>query len=275
MTKLRFSKMHGLGNCFILMDDRAEHISSQIDVTKLAVAICDRNFGIGADGLILVKESTGADLRMQIFNEDGSEPEMCGNGVRCFARYAIDENITSSTTLNIETLAGIIKTSASPNGTVEVDMGEPILKNQDILVKGEGPIVATVNDLDFTYVSMGNPHAITFVNNFDLDWRKIGENVERNALFPNRTNVEFVKIVSPNKAKMKVWERGCGETLACGTGACAVAVAGAIRGKLSRESVNIQLPGGNLSIEWNAENRVMMTGEAVLVCQGEYFYPNR
>lgn len=272
MTKLPFVKMHGLGNCFILMDDRRDELASSYQLPDLARAVCNRNFGIGADGLILVKESQTADFRMQIFNEDGSEPEMCGNGIRCFALFLKEENISLKSSLLIETLAGIIKTELKNLNRVEVDMGQPILINQDIIAQGQTPLMIEAEGLEFTYVSMGNPHAIAFVDTFDLNWKKIGSSVETAPQFPNKTNVEFVRIVDAQTAEMKVWERGCGETMACGTGACAVTVASNLRGKLDRGPVTVKLPGGDLSIEWNEWNHVMMTGDAIRVCEGVYIY---
>jgi diaminopimelate epimerase len=263
--------MHGLGNCFIFMDDRKEQVSQHSDLTSFSRAICNREMGIGADGLILVHNSDKADLRMQIHNEDGSEPEMCGNGIRCFARYVINEKITDNHHLEIETLAGTIHTHLGKGNSVQVDMGSPSLNTKDIAIDGEGPIVVSEHGFDFSFVSMGNPHAIAFVDNFDFDWRTIGEKVECSSAFPNKTNVEFVKITGPNEAQMNVWERGCGETMACGTGACATVVAANILGHLPREPVTVSLPGGPLEIHWNEKNRLMMTGPTVIVCRGDYF----
>ncbi len=282
--KLPFVKMQGLGNCFVLMDDRDDKAGSVLagrfaePLSHLAIGVCDRNFGIGADGLILVRNSDIADYQMRIINEDGSEAEMCGNGIRCMAKFLVDEGIlgsnvraTPASPLRIDTLAGIIQTRLLDDGLVEVDMGEPILNNEDVILDGEAPLGIREEGYDFTYVSMGNPHAVAFVDSLDFDWRAVGAKIELSKSFPNRTNVEFVKVVSPKQAVMKVWERGCGETLACGTGACAVGVAGALRDKLSRDAVTIELPGGPLQISWNKENRVMMTGPAETVCRGTYF----
>ncbi len=256
-----FTKMHGLGNCFILMDDRGDRISRGLKISDLAVAVCSRDFGIGADGLILIRESATADFQMVIINEDGSTAQMCGNGIRCFARFVVEEGITDKTRLSIETFAGIIRTELLDDGLVRVDMGEP----------GYDRAGVTVGCRRFTTVSMGNPHAVAFVENYSFDWRVEGSAVETDEAFPQKTNVEYVKVIGPAEADMKVWERGCGETMACGTGACAAAVAGAIDGKFERVPVTIHLPGGDLLIHWNEDNRVMMTGPTVRVCDGIFF----
>ncbi len=259
--KFTFTKMHGLGNSFILMDDRGDRISGGLKISDLAIAVCSRDFGIGADGLILIRESSNADFQMVIINEDGSTAEMCGNGIRCFARFVVEEGITDETGLSIETGAGIIRTELLDGGLVRVDMGEPVYDRASVTVRGRR----------FTNVSMGNPHAVAFVEDYGFDWRVEGSAVETDEVFPQKTNVEYVKVIGPAEADMKVWERGCGETMACGTGACAVAVAGAIDGKLERVPVTIHLPGGDLLIHWNEDNRVMMTGPVVRVCDGTFF----
>jgi diaminopimelate epimerase len=251
-------------------------VSGRVDCRALARAACDRDYGIGADGLILVQTALGADYRMQIINEDGSEAEMCGNGIRCLARYLVDEGITPPRELAIDTLAGIIRTRVLDDGRVEVDMGEPALRSDDVLAEpGDGLVRVRAADREFAFVSLGNPHAVTFVEGFDFDWEGAGAAVERHAAFPNRTNVHFVDVKGRREASIKVWERGCGVTLACGTGACAVAVAGALEGRLDRAPITVHLPGGELEIHWNDANRVMMTGPATLVCKGTYFYELR
>ncbi|MCP4600146.1 MAG: diaminopimelate epimerase [Proteobacteria bacterium] len=273
MNELPFTKMHGLGNCFILMDDRQGNISDKADPHDLAIGVCDRNFGIGADGLILVNNSSEADFKMRIFNEDGSEPEMCGNGIRCFVRYLVDEGISHKRDLEVETLAGLISTTLDNKNNVRVDMGEPVLSNDDVIAdSGNTPITVLESKHEFTFVSMGNPHAIAFVDSLNFDWRAVGVSVEKALSFPNKTNVEFVKVLGPREAEVKVWERGCGETAACGTGACAVTVAGALLGHLSREPVVVHLPGGPLEIHWNEASRVMMTGPTAKVCKGVYWF---
>lgn len=272
MTELEFTKMHGLGNCFVVMDDRRGSVSEGRDVFELARAVCDRNFGIGADGLVLIGHSSKADYRMRIINEDGSEAEMCGNAVRCVARYLFDQRITGERDLEFETLAGPIKTRLLDDGQVEVDMGRPVLRNGDVVSAGADDVVSVEEQgHELTYVSMGNPHAVSFVNDLDFDWRALGALIERGASFPNKTNVEFVRVVDDGEVEVKVWERGCGETLACGTGACAVVVAGTLRGLLSRSPVTVHLSGGDLRILWNKAGRVMMTGPARTVCRGVYF----
>ena len=260
MTEIEFKKMHGLGNCFVVTDDVRGRLPAAVDLPSLARRVCDRNTGIGADGLIVAGRSKGADLRMSIFNEDGSEAEMCGNGVRCVARYAVDEGLTDRVELRIDTRAGIIRTRLVGGDRVEVDMGAPRLGSPNVVVGGR----------PFTIVSMGNPHAIAFVDDLAFDWRAEGARVENAPSFPDRTNVEFVRIVGPREAEVKVWERGCGETLACGTGACAVAVAGVVEGRLDRAPVTIRLPGGPLDVHWTAEGSVLMTGPAVTICRGVY-----
>ena len=259
--KYTFTKMHGLGNSFILMDDRDDRISGDVKISDLAVAVCSREFGIGADGLILIRESSTSDFEMVIINEDGSTAEMCGNGIRCFARFVVEEGLTDRTELSIETGAGIIRTELLDGGLVRVDMGEPGNDRADI----------TVRSRKFTTVSMGNPHAVAFVQDYGFDWRAEGSEVETDEAFPDKTNVEYVRVIGPTEADMKVWERGCGETMACGTGACAVTVAGAIDGKFDRVPVTIHLPGGDLLVHWNEDNRVIMTGPTVRVCDGTFF----
>jgi diaminopimelate epimerase len=200
---------------------------------------------------------------------------MCGNGIRCLARYLVDEGITNLRELAIDTLAGIIRTRLLDDGRVEVDVGEPALRSDDVAAEPvDGVVHVGAADREFTFVSMGNPHAVTFVEGFDFDWEGVGAAVERHAAFPNRTNVHFVAVRGPREAEIKVWERGCGVTMACGTGACAVAVAGALEGRLERAPVVIHLPGGDLEIHWNEANRVLMTGPAMLICRGVYLYEN-
>ena len=222
------------------MDDRGGRVSRETDPFALARAVCDRNFGIGADGLILVGLSDEADLAMRIINEDGSEAEMCGNGVRCFARYVIDEGITSSQRLEISTGAGIVRTEIIEGGRVRVDMGEPAFAGEDLAAEDGERVVEAGREL--TFVSMGNPHAVTFVDGYDFDWRAEGARIENAASFPNRTNVEYIRVLSDAEVEMKVWERGCGETMACGTGACASVVAGRRRGHLGEKPVTVHLP---------------------------------
>ena len=203
---------------------------------------------------------------------------MCGNGIRCFARFVADEGISSTAELEVETLAGIVRTRLLDHGLVEVDMGEPRLSSEDVSVpendasSADGSIQVEERGRLFTFVSMGNPHAVAFVDKFDFDWRSEGASVEMSASFPNRTNVHFARLSGPDEVEVKVWERGCGETMACGTGACAVAVAGAVEGLLPRTPVTIHLPGGSLAIHWNDSGRVVMTGSATYICKGVYWF---
>lgn len=274
MKAIPFRKMHGLGNCFVIIDDTQGDMKKIApDMHSFSRLVCDRNFGIGADGLILVRPSEHADFEMSIFNEDGSIAEMCGNGVRCFSRFVREQGLTDKSALRIHTLAGPIFTRIVSENQVEVDMGRPRWEQLEIrpLLNKSMPKV-DVHGLTFSLVSMGNPHAVAFVPDFDFDWRTLGREVETSELFPNKTNVEFVKVISPTKIEVKVWERGCGETMACGTGACAVAVAGALDGVLDRRQIEVGLPGGALSIEWRLDGHVMMTGPAINICEGRYWF---
>lgn len=282
---LAFAKYHGLGNDFILIDnrDRRDPILSP----DQAVQWCDRHFGIGADGVIFALPGTeGSDYTMRIYNSDGSEPEMCGNGIRCLARFLADLEAQEGTaaagdrTYRIHTLAGMIVPKLLADGQVMVDMGEPILPAQAIpTTLGDdpqqpaiaAPLTAAGQTWAVTTVSMGNPHCITFVDAVDtIDLPAIGPTIETHAVFPQRTNVEFIEVVRPDYLKMRVWERGAGITLACGTGACASLVAGVLGQHCDRRAT-VELPGGPLQIEWSAtDNHVYMTGPAQLVFQGVF-----
>lgn len=274
---IKFTKMQGLGNDYVYIDAINQNIENE---SSLAQFISNRNFGIGSDGLILICKSEIADFKMRMFNSDGSEAEMCGNGIRCVGKFVYDKGFTSKTEVTIETLAGIKKLKLFiKEGKVEkvrVDMGEPILEPTEIPVISEEIPVKNLyikvkeKEFTFTCVSMGNPHAITIVDdveNFDVE--TYGKEVEKNELFPNKTNVEFIEIINKNCVKMRVWERGAGETLACGTGACAVVVA-TILNELTENKVKVKLLGGDLEIEWNKDNNhIYMTGPAVTVFEGE------
>lgn len=278
---MEFLKMHGLGNDFVFID----HFLSQPapgqaegDYPELARKLCHRQFGIGGDGMIAVLPSDKADARMRIFNLDGSEPEMCGNGIRCFARYVFDQGYVKKNPLTVETLAGILtlelKLEEDKVTGIRVDMGEPILKPELIPVMAEvEPVVkakleAEGQEFEYTAVSMGNPHCVIFVEDYEaLDFERLGPAIEKHPLFPRKTNVEFIRIDSREELTMKVWERGAGPTLACGTGACASAVAAILNGKSERK-VTVHLPGGDLLIEWGEDNRVYMTGPAAYVFKG-------
>ena len=277
---IKFTKMQGLGNDYVYIDATKENIENPSELSKY---ISDRHFGVGSDGLILICPSEKADFRMRMFNSDGSEAEMCGNGIRCVGKFVYDKKLTDKTLVTIETKAGIktlkLNVKDEKVDTVRVDMGTPILESEKIPVITEEKIVQNLrlNALDksfnFTCVSMGNPHAVTIVDNVsDFDVKKYGSILEINEVFPNKTNVEFVEIKDPENIKMRVWERGAGETLACGTGACASVVACNLNG-LTKRSVNVELLGGNLNIELGEDNHVYMTGPAVTVFEGELNNP--
>ena len=275
---LKFTKMHGLGNDYVYMDAINQNIENRAELAKF---VSDRHFGIGSDGLILICPSEVADFKMQMFNSDGSEAEMCGNGIRCVGKFVYDKGLTNKTTISIETLAGIkvleMREEQGKIKLVKVDMGEPILEPERIPVKSEEYPVTNLKlnaenrEFVFSCVSMGNPHAITFikedVNTFDIC--KYGKILENDEAFPNRANIEFVNILDEKTLKMRVWERGAGETLACGTGACGVAVA-AILNNYTQRKVTVKLLGGDLEIDWNKEdNHVYMTGPATTVFEGQ------
>ncbi|TAN38219.1 MAG: diaminopimelate epimerase [Nitrospirae bacterium] len=271
--KLPFTKMHGLGNDFIVMDLRNNAFREALPALgDLSRRLCDRRFGIGADQILLLESSAKADFGMRIHNADGSEVEMCGNGIRCLAKYIWDRKLSDKTTLSIETQAGIIRPERSGD-MVRVDMGEPVLDGRSIPVNLDGPIEdhplsAGGREFRITCVSMGNPHAVTVLD--DLEGFNVpgyGPLIENHELFPNRTNVEFIQILSPEVIKMRVWERGSGETLACGTGASAAGVAASLRG-LTNRKVTVKLLGGDLLIEWAPDNHVYMTGPATEVFEG-------
>ncbi len=274
---IKFTKMQGLGNDYVYIDAINQKIE---DESSLAKFVSNRHFGIGSDGLILICKSDVADFKMRMFNSDGSEAEMCGNGIRCVAKFVYDKKLTNKTTLTIETLAGIkqlkLNTKEEKVETVRVDMGEPIFEPEKIPVNSkESPVKnlklkAEDKEFKFTCVSMGNPHAITFVENVEkFDVEKYGKKLEIDPAFPKKTNVEFIQIVDKEHIKMRVWERGAGETLACGTGASASVIA-CVLNNLTKRKATVELLGGNLEIEWNEEdNHVYMTGPAVTVFEGE------
>lgn len=274
---IEFTKYHGLGNDFILIDNRA---STEPKLTPdQAIAWCDRHFGIGADGVIFaLPGQDGTDYTMRIFNSDGSEPEMCGNGIRCMARFLADletaETGKFQEKYRIQTLAGIITPKFESNGQITVDMGEPRLLASEIptTLTGEKvidqPLEIAGKSWNVTCVSMGNPHCITFVDDVAaIELEKIGPLFEHHPVFPQRTNTEFIEVVRSDYLKMRVWERGAGITLACGTGACASLVAGVLNEKCDRRAT-IELPGGCLDIEWAADGRIYMTGDAEKVFSG-------
>lgn len=276
--EILFTKMHGAGNDFIVIDSLQD---APKDPSGLAKILCMRRFSVGADGMILVLPSDVADYRMRIFNPDGSEAEMCGNGIRCFAKYLQEKGICKKSKLSVETLAGILYPELLDDA-VRVDMGEPILARSKIPMRGDSERVLGESiqidgkTLNITAVSMGNPHAITFVEDLaDYPVKDIGSKLEKNPAFPKKTNVEFVRIVSDDELEVRVWERGAGETLACGTGACASLVAASLNGKTKR-SAKVNLPGGSLIIEWDeSNNHIYMTGPAETAYEGKILVGSR
>lgn len=278
---MMFFKMQGLGNDYVYID--CINGKEPIDIKNLTNRLSNRHFGVGSDGLILLCKSKVADLKMRMFNSDGSEAQMCGNGIRCVAKLAYELGLICEKITTIETLSGIKTLKLNiVNGkvkTVEVDMGAPILEATKIPVSSSAKIedkkvkaeVKVKNKkIELTCVSMGNPHAVTFVNNIkNFKVAEYGPILENADIFPEKANIEFVEVVDKNNIKMRVWERGSGETLACGTGACSSLVASSLNGYTDRK-VNVQLLGGNLEIEWKPNNHVHMTGPAVTVFKGEW-----
>jgi len=274
---MKFTKMHGAGNDYIYVNAMQEQV---LNPSEIAIRVSDRHFGIGSDGLVLIMASQCADFRMRMFNSDGSESEMCGNASRCIGKYVFDNGLTDKHSVTLETKAGIkvldLTVVDGKVSTVRVDMGEPILEPVNIPMDFPGDyaiqVPVTVREKEYLLngVSMGNPHAVIFMEGIEaLNLPVIGPDFEHNELFPKRTNTEFVEVIDKEHVSMRVWERGAGETLACGTGACAVLVAGVLSGHLHRKA-QVDLLGGTLQIEWNAENNhVYMTGDAVTVFEGE------
>ncbi len=280
---MRFTKMQGLGNDYVYVNCFEEEVK---DPSAVAVKVSDRHFGIGSDGLILIKPSENADFEMEMYNADGSRGEMCGNGIRCVAKYVYDYGLTDQKQISVETLGGIKYLDLTvANGKVKqvkVDMGKPVLEAKQIpilldqadagkenLSVVDVPITVGGREYRMTGVSMGNPHAVVFLDDVkNLEIEKIGPLFEHHAYFPNRINTEFVKVLDRHTVEMRVWERGSGETLACGTGACAVAVACVLNGLTERE-VTVKLLGGDLLIRWDEEkDTVFMTGPAEAVFDG-------
>lgn len=273
---MKFTKMEGLGNDYIYVNCFEETVE---DPKTAAIVLSDRHFGIGADGLILIKPSDIADFTMDMYNADGSRSEMCGNGIRCVGKYVYDYGLTDKTSISVETLAGVkyleLTVSEGKVAMVTVDMGSPILKAEDVPVISEKQQVVdetiTVDGVDYqmTCVSMGNPHAVVFVDSTDdFPLSQIGPMFETHEVFPNRVNAEFVQIIDEQTVKMRVWERGTGETLACGTGACATAVA-CVLNKKTGDNVTVKLLGGDLKIRFDREaNKIYMTGPAKVVFDG-------
>lgn len=274
---MKFTKMHGIGNDYVYVNCFEETVE---DPEKTAIAVSNRHFGIGSDGLILIKPSQTADFEMAMYNADGSRGEMCGNGIRCVAKFVYEKGLTDKKEISVETLGGIkyLKLDVR-DGVVEsvcVDMGQPELLPDRIPVKAEGekvvaePIEAAGNEYRMTCVSMGNPHCVIFMDQVDnLAIEQIGPVFENHPRFPKRINTEFAKVIDRHTIQMRVWERGSGETLACGTGACATAVAAVLNG-LTEEEVTVRLSGGDLKIRWDrTADKVYMTGPATIVFEGE------
>lgn len=279
-TVIHFTKMHGIGNDYIYIDCME---SEPERLPELAVEMSDRHFGVGGDGIVLICPSEVADFRMRMFNNDGSEARMCGNASRCIAKYVHDHGLTDKRIINLETLSGIKVLSLNMNSlgdiveSVTVDMGEPEFKPSEIPVKVSGDrmieseVLTSCGGVNVTAVSMGNPHGVVFVDRIeDIDFDVLGPELECHEIWPDRANIEFLDVISPSEARMRVWERGTGETLACGTGACASAVAAAITGRCGRE-VRIHLRGGDLDIVWDSDNHVKMSGTATEVFEGNYY----
>ena len=275
---MKFTKMQGIGNDYVYVDCTKENkIENPAELSK---KVSNRHFGIGSDGLILIENSNVADFKMAIYNADGSQAEMCGNGIRCVAKFVFDKGLINKENITIETLAGIKQLKLSTENVkvkkVRVDMGEPILEAKKIpVISDKNPVIdlqlqAADKTFTATCVSMGNPHAITFVNNVEeFDVEKYGKILEIKKEFPKHSNIEFVELIDKNNIKMRVWERGSGETLACGTGSCASVVACILNNKTERK-VNVHLLGGTLEIEWNKQNNhVYMEGPAEIVFEGE------
>lgn len=277
---MRFTKMHGLGNDYVYIDGINEDLEPY-DLTRLSRIVSDRNFGVGSDGLIVILPSETVDFRMRIFNPDGSEAEMCGNGIRAFAKYVYEHGLTNKTELTVQTGAGLVRPRLTvENGkvvSVRVDMGQPRLARAEIPMTGQPPDRPVINEplevdgqqVRVTCVSMGNPHCVLFVEDVQTaPVEELGRKIEHHPVFPARTNVEFVEVLDRSQVNMRVWERGAGETLACGTGASATCVA-CVLNDLTDRTINVHLHGGTLTIEWADNDHVYMTGPATEVYSGE------
>ncbi|WP_099353943.1 diaminopimelate epimerase [Fredinandcohnia onubensis] len=277
-----FTKMHGLGNNYIIFNLLESSLREQ-DLTNLAKSVSDVNFGIGSDGMILICPSSVADFRMRIFNEDGSEGKNCGNGLRCVAKYLVDHLYAESNTFSIETLGGIVYVTVTTGHknvveSITVDMGEPKLLKGMVPMAGD-PYSTTINETvsigdnqyQLTCLSMGNPHAILFVDDVhEVPLEKLGPSIEHSYHFPERVNVGIVQIRNSNEIDYRVWERGSGITMACGTGACAAVVAATLTGKIAKHiPVTVHLPGGDLEIRWDENNHIWKKGAAEYICHGE------
>lgn len=283
MKTIKITKMQGLGNDFVLLDYE-EYEKTGLKMDELARKLCDRHFGVGADGMIIPNcelradsladplnannsNTNNADIGWYFYNSDGSTAQMCGNGMRCFAKYVYDKKLVNKKKFSVQTLAGVIKPELLDDGLVKVDMGAPILEDEKIPFKGSRKLKALDREFEIFPVSMGNPHCIIFVEENPLEFAETyGPSIEKHEFFPEKTNTEFVKVLSRNEVDMRVFERGCGITLACGTGACATVVAGVLN-NLTEQKVKVNLLGGSVIIEWrgseqNLQEHVFMTGSA-------------
>ena len=271
---MKFTKMQGLGNDYVYVNCLRETIKNPAEVSKF---VSDRHFGIGSDGLIVINPSDVADFKMSMYNADGSEGKMCGNGIRCVAKYVYDNKMTDKTTITVETLSGIktlvLNVEDDKVKTVRVNMGSPILESAKVPVVSEKdkvidePVMVNNKEYRITCVSMGNPHVVTYVDSLDFDIETIGKQFEHHEMFPKSVNTEFVEVINDHYLKMRVWERGSGETMACGTGACAVMYASYING-YCKEKATVELLGGKLEIELK-EGHIFMTGPATTVFEGK------
>ena len=267
MTKIKITKMQGLGNDFVIVE-QSEFNKTGMTMSDFAKRICDRHFGVGADGMFIPKLNTeNTDIGWYFYNNDGSTAQMCGNGMRCFAKYAYDKKLVNKKKFKVETSAGIIIPEILDDGNVKVDMGTPILEYEKIPFKGERKIKVIDKEFDINPVSMGNPHCVIFVDGDTMEYaKKYGIEIEKHPYFPEKTNTEFVRVISKNEVEMSVYERGCGITLACGTGACATLVA-CILNNLTESKIKVNLPGGAVTVEWqgnktNSDKHIFMTGPA-------------
>lgn len=279
MSEISFTKMHGLGNDYVYIHcpDSEPH-----SLSELSIAMSHRHTGVGSDGIILIEPSDVADFKMRIFNADGSEAKMCGNGSRCVGKYVYDRHLTTKREITLETLAGIrtLELHIDPVdgrvGSVTVDMGAPVLTPVDVPVRSDRemvgePVATSIGEVRLTAVSMGNPHGVIFLPTLaGLPINSVGPELENHPMWPDRANIEFASLVGENLIEMQVWERGSGVTMACGTGACATAVAAVLNGLTDRK-VTVRLPGGELLIEWRDNGNVYMTGPATTVFDGKYF----
>lgn len=274
---IKFTKMHGLGNDYIYINCLE---GAPRDPSALAIEMSDRHKGVGADGIILIMDSNVADFKMRMFNADGSEGKMCGNASRCIGKYVYENGLTDKQIINLETLSGIkilsLDVKAGKVEAVTVDMGEPVIDSEQVPVVSDTPTVinqpvsTSAGEVVINAVSMGNPHGVVFVDDLDkVDVHRLGRELEVHPMWPDRANIEFAQVMSPDRIRMRVWERGSGETLACGTGACATAVAAAINGLTGRE-VRVDLLGGTLEIDWGDDGHVYMKGGATTVFTGSY-----